>query len=815
MAERQIEYKVKITEDSANNFKKISDSANKTGKDIDNSIKKGSSAGTKELTSNLDKLKASLGNVGGSAGNLASKFTTLGGAAGVVVGSIVALTAAYIKLNNELIKFVDKQSTISNTLLDNARKVSLTASEYEGLAAVFELNGSNAEGMSSAIGKLQINLNKTGKESEDFRKALSYLGVNTKGKSVTKILEEITQSIGLLSDEESKSRITTEIFGKSYQEMMGVINTSKSDWDDITSRYNKFGEIADRNADELGRLEDAMLTLEKQKQRIKDAFSEGLYGISAEEKEATAAFMENQVELMQGLGKAAQFALLPINLVMNALSGRGKNKFNSKPLDDPNFDPFGFSYNTPGKDANAHIEAFKKSLTEVTSSLTKVSKSTASLTKTIESWVDSVNKQNSILNLIISTTRSPATALAKTNERNLGTLKSYNVSGGIIDYKEMIKSLLVGETPSGMAGIGMRLQALSNLYQKETETTVNEAIKLFKEGAISYEEASSIIKDSNQHIINFTEGFTRKLSEMMMEGQPGPMTWETMEPLTTAFNKTITESADISSKGTKDLTELDKYLKDVTISMNKLDEAYADMLDKKEEYNRNLQYISEFLDAFNSVSNAINTIKTNQYNERIDKINSEYDLEKARIEGSIRSNRRRALALEKLEAERKSKSDAAAKEEGKRYKGWATGMAIISAAAGIMFAWSTSEHWAVKLAHSIVIAGELAAQLSSIQSQKFAQGGVVQGASTGDNVNIRANGGEMVLTKQQQANLFAMANGGGSSTPTVVIGDTIIQGNADASTLKALNERDVENRRFFVRMFSQLQSDKLIRPILV
>ena len=46
------------------------------------------------------------------------------------------------------------------------------------------------------------------------------------------------------------------------------------------------------------------------------------------------------------------------------------------------------------------------------------------------------------------------------------------------------------------------------------------------------------------------------------------------------------------------------------------------------------------------------------------------------------------------------------------------------------------------------------------QKPSFSQGGIVPGSSyTGDNVEARVNSGEMVLTREQQANLFNMANG--------------------------------------------------------
>jgi hypothetical protein len=51
-----------------------------------------------------------------------------------------------------------------------------------------------------------------------------------------------------------------------------------------------------------------------------------------------------------------------------------------------------------------------------------------------------------------------------------------------------------------------------------------------------------------------------------------------------------------------------------------------------------------------------------------------------------------------------------------------------------------------------------------IMAQKFQYGGIVQGPSTGDRVQVRANGGEMVLTKEQQAKLYSMANSGGGGS---------------------------------------------------
>lgn len=65
------------------------------------------------------------------------------------------------------------------------------------------------------------------------------------------------------------------------------------------------------------------------------------------------------------------------------------------------------------------------------------------------------------------------------------------------------------------------------------------------------------------------------------------------------------------------------------------------------------------------------------------------------------------------------------------------------------------------------VGAAMAAQAAQIAGVKFEQGGIVGGTSfTGDQVQARVNSGEMILNRQQQSNLFALANGAGNSEST-------------------------------------------------
>lgn len=80
---------------------------------------------------------------------------------------------------------------------------------------------------------------------------------------------------------------------------------------------------------------------------------------------------------------------------------------------------------------------------------------------------------------------------------------------------------------------------------------------------------------------------------------------------------------------------------------------------------------------------------------------------------------------------------------------------------------SASSNWVTWLAFGLSGTAELASIIGTLKG--FSTGGVVSGSSTtGDKIPIRVNSGEMILTKSQQARLFAIANGQTLPQRTVV-----------------------------------------------
>lgn len=92
--------------------------------------------------------------------------------------------------------------------------------------------------------------------------------------------------------------------------------------------------------------------------------------------------------------------------------------------------------------------------------------------------------------------------------------------------------------------------------------------------------------------------------------------------------------------------------------------------------------------------------------------------------------------------------------------------AVEAGVGAVQKAVSTSKHWIEAIAAVASLGAVVAAAIASASSpkmQKFASGGIVGGSSfTGDRITAGVNSGEMILNKSQQANLFRMANGGGT-----------------------------------------------------
>ncbi len=106
--------------------------------------------------------------------------------------------------------------------------------------------------------------------------------------------------------------------------------------------------------------------------------------------------------------------------------------------------------------------------------------------------------------------------------------------------------------------------------------------------------------------------------------------------------------------------------------------------------------------------------------------------------------------------------------------------------------------WVEWLAFGISGTAQMISLVATVSG--FAKGGVVGGSSnTGDKIPVRVNSGEMILTKTQQAHLFALANG--DERPKMTLPDySLPKLTLNTAVLGALNRQSMESQTVKFRL---------------
>ncbi len=111
---------------------------------------------------------------------------------------------------------------------------------------------------------------------------------------------------------------------------------------------------------------------------------------------------------------------------------------------------------------------------------------------------------------------------------------------------------------------------------------------------------------------------------------------------------------------------------------------------------------------------------------------------------------------------------------------------------------SSCKTWVEWLAFGIAGAAQMISLVATVSG--FAKGGIVGGSSnTGDKIPVRVNSGEMILTKAQQARLFAIANG--EERPRMSVPDyTLPKLSLNMEMLSNLNRQSAEAQEVVFRL---------------
>lgn len=192
--------------------------------------------------------KATRGHIEQISGSLATLRDSIGVPAALLGGLTAALSVEGIR--RAVLGFTDLAGAIS----DNAKRVGVSTDEYQRLQYMATLSGTSIESLSGAMGKLNKNMGEavTGKD-KDVAALFQRAGIRLKDaegnmRNASDILPQVAELFRLNTDAVTRSRIGNALFGKSWAEIVPLLEDGKEGVAKLTERFNKLGLTIDADA---------------------------------------------------------------------------------------------------------------------------------------------------------------------------------------------------------------------------------------------------------------------------------------------------------------------------------------------------------------------------------------------------------------------------------------------------------------------------------------------------------------------------------------------------------------------------------------
>ena len=251
----------------------------------------------------------------------------------------------------------------------------------------------------------------------------------------------------------------------------------------------------------------------------------------------------------------------------------------------------------------------------------------------------------------------------------------------------------------------------------------------------------------------------------------------------------------IMSEESRAYTQLELDQKNHLISFSEMQEAKNQVSLYANEQQRQASF-----DAFNetagyaiNLQESISGLMTQISNEQIKEIDKWEQREADRINNSLLAEEYKDAELKRLAA----KADTRRKEEFEKQQALQIALAVVNTAAGFIQELGKEGIYGLITGALVLAAGT--AEIATIAAESYAKGGIVPGThETGDKVPARVNSGEMILTKQDQAEVLGAMRSGNLGGSVTISSPITIQGNADASTVSLMakaHERHLEDVR--------------------
>jgi len=197
---------------------------------------------SQDYEKNVESSKKSFSSLGSSIASGAKTIAKVGVGAFTAIGTAIGgATTALIKNAGETASYADNIDKLS-------QKMGFTTDAFQEWDFIMQHNGSSIESVKGAMVKLDKALDSN---SEAFKE----LGLNAEAMQNMSSEEKWEASIKALqgvTDETKKAELAQELFGKSYQEFMPLLNSSAEDVENMKKQVHDLGGVMSEDAVKAG-----------------------------------------------------------------------------------------------------------------------------------------------------------------------------------------------------------------------------------------------------------------------------------------------------------------------------------------------------------------------------------------------------------------------------------------------------------------------------------------------------------------------------------------------------------------------------------
>lgn len=236
--------------------------------------------------------------------NWQNMVSSLQGASQIIDGALTKVK----NLATSIYSAVSAAADWADDIETESQKAELDVETYQSWQYAAQLIDTSVETIISAQDKL---LKKMTSDSTDTAETFNRLGVATRDETgalrdqndvfwdVIDALGESTDAHGDLLTEAEKDAVAQALFGKSYRELLPLINSGSDAWDEAAEEGRKFATVSEENVAKLTALDDAQVRLNARWEKTKNtlaasvapAFTDATNKISAA-VDAFNAFLE-------------------------------------------------------------------------------------------------------------------------------------------------------------------------------------------------------------------------------------------------------------------------------------------------------------------------------------------------------------------------------------------------------------------------------------------------------------------------------------------------------------------------------------------